>query len=960
MEGQTIATARIDIVGDASGIDAATARAKESIANMSRDARAQYSQLSVAERRRIDTMLRQAETIGMSRAEQIKYNAQLRASGPLLSEITKRVEASSAALAKSSKEFNQYGVSAAQQAAALRGTPAQITDIVVSLQGGQRPLTVLLQQGGQLKDMFGGIVPAAKALSSTFLGMINPVTLSATAFAALGAAWYQGSREMEDFRTHLTMTGGAVGLSVDQLSQMASQMDAMAGVTRGRAVEALTEVAKSGKIAGDQIGLVGEVAVRSSRILGREISDVVDEFAKLAEEPAKASAKLNEQYNYLTASVYDQIRALEEQGNKQEAAKIAQETYAQVTNERLGEVEQSLGYIERAWKAVGTAATGAWDAMKGIGRSATNSELIQGLEDDIRTQTEILESFGLSALSTFDEIERAMIRAWNKDAAKNALDQISEGRAEIARLMSEQAGDDFIARAQGINAQENQAAIQAAERVHKMLDDVAPKAEKARKAVEEYHRELDKIRKANPDSELLNPESIAKAEKAIRDRFKEAAGKAYSNDAATRQLMALREQEAALRAQIEGSAKLTEQQKRLAAFEQQIADIRGKQVRTADERSILAAENRLRTQLETNVAVEKEALAREAVLKFQERAAQVAEQMSTARDNQNEQYQRVLDSFGFGDKAMERVQAQRAIYKEFEKYQRQLSRGAELGLIGQERYREESDKIQAELQRRLAMEQSYYDEVDRLQASWALGAQQGLANYADEAANVFQSVNNLAVQSFQGMEDAIVQFATTGKMSFSDLTNSIIEDMIRITVQQSITGPLAGALGNVMGSWFGGGGFSTPQQSVGGSIATVDLTRNALGGVYDSPSLSAYSGGVYDKPQFFAFAKGAGVFGEAGPEAIMPLRRGSDGSLGVRAELPRMPAVQASMPQVIVNVQGAQGEPEVTTRRDQNGNLNVDLIWKQVSRQMAGEVASGQGQFVRSIERRYALTPKLG
>jgi len=388
------------------------------------------------------------------------------------------------------------------------------------------------------------------------------------------------------------------------------------------------------------------------------------------------------------------------------------------------------------------------------------------------------------------------------DQRKSAIDAIrgiAQALAVQADAQAKVAGEDFTAQAKAQNASEQKAAIDSQDKVNRRLDDTASKAEKARKEIEAFHLELADIRKVNPDSDLLKPENVAKVEKFIREKFKESGSKpkAFSNDAATRMLMTLREQEASLRAQAEGSAKLTEQQKRLAAFEQQIADIKSKQTLTADEKSILAAEDKLRTQLQVNVAVEQEARAREAVLKFQERAAQVSEQMATARENQNEQHQRVLDAFGLGDKAMERVQAQRAIYREFERYQRQLSRDADLGLIGQDRYREESDKIQAELQRRLAMEQSYYEEVDKLQASWALGAQQGLANYSDEAANVYQGISGLVTQSFKGMEDALANFVTKGKLDFSSLADSIIADMARIMIQQSITGPLAGAIGNL-------------------------------------------------------------------------------------------------------------------------------------------------------------------
>lgn len=907
MEGQTIATARIDITANAQGVEAATAKAKASLASMSKDAQAEYQRLSGAEKRRVEALIRQADTVGMTRAQQIAYNASLKTGGPILDEITRKLNASEAAARKSAVEFNKHGISAGQYAAALRGTPAQITDIFVSLQGGQRPLTVLLQQGGQLKDMFGGIVPAAQALSSTLLGMINPATLSAGALAALGMAWYQGSREMDDFRTHLIMTNGAIGLNLDQLSHMAERMDHMAGVTRGRAVQALTEIAKTGKIAGEQIGLVGEVAVRSSEILGREISEVVDEFARLATEPTQASAKLNEQYNYLTASVYEQIRALEEQGSAQAAAKLAQDKYAQATKERLSEVENSLGYIQRAWNAVTGAVKEAWDAMMGIGRENTLSDQIAETER---------------------QIAQFMDKAYERGAVKRRR-QVAELEGRLAELRAQQAGEDFTSAAKGQNAKEHKAAIEAQDRVNKLLEDAAPKAEKARKAIAEYHRELEKIRTANPESDLLKPGSIAKVEKSIREKFKETATKTkpYSNDAATRLLMTLREQEASLRAQADGADKLSEHQKRLAAFEQQIADIKAKKTLTADEKSILAAEDKLRAQHQVNVAVEQEAKAREAVLKFQERAAQVSEQMATARTNQNEQYQRVLDAFGLGDKAMERVQAQRSIYREFERYQRQLALGADMGVIGQDRYRVESDKIQAELQRRLAMQQSYHDEVDKLQASWSLGASQGFANYSDEAANVFQAVNSLVTDSFKGMEDALVQFATSGKASFSDLANSIIQDMIRITIQQSITGPLAGALGGMFGSGPAPAGV-TPGLNWShstGSFASGGYTGD--GAKYQPAGIVHRGEGVLNQEEIRS------IGGEAGFNALrQSLRRGH--AAGGMAGYPALPSVSPAGAGGVVNV-------TVNVSGDGQGSqVDAPVGWEQFAEEIGAFVDS--------------------
>jgi phage-related minor tail protein len=138
--------------------------------------------------------------------------------------------------------------------------------------------------------------------------------------------------------------------------------------------------------------------------------------------------------------------------------------------------------------------------------------------------------------------------------------------------------------------------------------------------------------------------------------------------------------------------------------------------------------------------------------------------------------------------------------------------------------------------------------------------------------------------------------------------------------------------------------------------AGANFSFNALGGVYDSPSLSAYSGGVYSTPQYFAFAKGAGVFGEAGPEAIMPLTRGADGSLGVRAVGRQSPAVQdaarqiEAQPRIAVSVDARStftGQPDDATMLAVE-RRNVALK-NQLVNELTAEINNPQKKFGRAI-----------
>lgn len=866
MAEQVIGVARIDIEGNADGVEAAVARAKNTINDMSQAAQAQYHQLSKAERRRIDTLIRQADTVGKTREEQIAYNAALRTSGPLLEEITGRLQKNKKtldeqkrSLVEQNKELHLGGLSAKEYAFAMRGVPAQITDIVVSLQGGQRPLTVMLQQGGQLKDMFGGIVPAARALGATFLGMINPATLSAASIAALSVAVYQGSREMVEFERNSIMTGDALGITSSRVSDMAARLDKLDGVTRGGAAKALTDLAKTGKISADQLETVATVALESNRLLGKEIADTVEEFVKLGDEPSKAVAELNEKYNFLTLAVYEQIKALEEQGRTEEAAKLAQSEYAQASVDRLERVQGTLGYLERAWASLKGVISETWDEMKGLGREKTELELIAAHEEQIK-----MYSANVEALQG-----RRFLSGSDRKSLNESLKQLNEARAALVELRANQAGADFTAWSNGINAEEQKAAIKAMDSINKILDDAAPKAEKAKKAIAEYHKELDAIRKVNPDHELLSPESIKRAEAAINKRFEERAKatKGYQNDAATRLLLTYQQTEASLRAQLESTEKLSEHQKRLVEFEQQIASLKEKSKLTKEEQSILAKESQLRAQLKLNAELEAERLARDAIVKVQERSKQIAEQMAQARVTAMTQQQRDLSAFGLGDKAQERLESERAIYREFERYQRQLANSTDFSKNGaEERYRFETLKIQDELRRRLAMQASYYEEVDRLQRDFGLGFQHGLANYFDESQNVYLSMGNLASLTFKQMEDSLASFVSKGKLDFRSLADSIIQDMIRITIQQSITGPLAGMIGGLFAPSAASIGVTNVSPNV--SLGNMLYSEFASGGYTGDGNKYEPAGIVHKGEGVLSAAEIRAIGGEAGFNAL--------------------------------------------------------------------------------------------
>jgi lambda family phage tail tape measure protein len=248
---------------------------------------------------------------------------------------------------------------------------------------------------------------------------------------------------------------------------------------------------------------------------------------------------------------------------------------------------------------------------------------------------------------------------------------------------------------------------------------------------------------------------------------------------------------------------------------------------------------------------------------------------ATGTQTTQDGFDQELAGIGMGDKARDRMRADLALRQKYAADLASLNEQRNTGQISPELYASETKVLQDELGKRLAAQQTYFSQVDAAQSDWSNGASDALQDYVDQAADVAGQTKQLFTSAFSGLEDGIVDFVKTGKLSFKDMADSIIEDLIRIQVRQAAAGFLSSAFSAFTG-WGAGSGTMT-------GFSEGAMVANAKGGVYSSASLSSYSGGIYDTPQTFAFAKGAGIFAEAGPEAIMPLTRAADGSLGVRS-----------------------------------------------------------------------------
>ena len=466
-------------------------------------------------------------------------------------------------LEKTQAQLGRTGMSAKQTAWAMRMIPAQMTDIVVGLSTGQSPFMVLMQQGGQLKDMFGGIGPAIKGVGSYVMGLINPFTLAAAAVGVLGVAYYKGTQEQDAFNKSLILTGNQVGKTSGQLADIAARAGVAANSTTGKAASTLNLLVESGKVAGDSLERVTTAVVKTSEATGIATDKLVDDFNKIAADPVEAITKLNDQYHFLTLATYNQIKALQDEGNQQEAARVATDAYATTMQQRAADIQDNLGYLEKAWNGLTDAAKGAWDAMLGVGRE-------QSLEQRLADATKKANDARGKAVGNIFGVP-----GWQTEAAAaaNFLQSAIDLQGDLTKVVA-------------AGREEQDKAIKIQQEADRVNQQFLSNADKRNKAIQQQKKFL--------DAGAISADQYAKNIARINEMYKDpksptaAKGKAYSEDAATRLLDQLNQQTSAMQSQLDASDKLTSATQARVKFEQQIADLKSKTQLTADQKSLLS------------------------------------------------------------------------------------------------------------------------------------------------------------------------------------------------------------------------------------------------------------------------------------------------------------------------------------------------------------------------------------
>ncbi|EPE9156820.1 phage tail tape measure protein [Salmonella enterica] len=681
----------------------------------------------------------------------------------------------------------------------------------------------------------------------------------AAAVYGLGKAYYEGEKESEEFNKQLILTGSYAGKTAGQLNEMAKSL-AGNGVTQHDAAGVLAQVVGSGSFRGGQVETVARAAVAMQNATGEAVDKTIANFQKLYDSPTRASEELNKQLHYLTSSQYEYISSLEQRGFKEAAGQAAADAYGKAEQRRSQQIIDNLGIIERAIRSATSRWKEFWDAALNIGRPKTEQYQLEQVNQAINQIYEDRKKSGKSDL--FD--------------------------AGLQKLLSQKKGLEFVIKSQEGYAESQAKAKKADDNVtasliyqNRILSENLSWQKKRSAALTELWANVAKA--PGKWSQAQRETAVAQINTDNKPPVTHKSP-AYHNDEASRLLLQYSQQQAQVEGQIAAAKlstteKTTEAHKQLLAFQQRITDLSGKKL-TAEEKSVLTHKDEIEQALQKLDISQQDLQHQNALNELKKKTLTLTSQLTEEESRVRQQHAMALATMGMGDQQRGRYDERLKIQQQYQDKLEQLKRDSKAkGTYGSDEYRQAEQELQASLDRRLAEWADYNAKVDTASGDWTLGASRALDNFMAQGSDVAGMTENVFTNAFNSMADGIANFALTGKMDFRSFTVSILADLAKMEARIAASKLLGSVLG-MFGAGASAGG-STPSGAY--SSAALSVIPNADGGVYRSAGLSQYSGSIVNRPTFFAFARGAAVMGEAGPEAILPLRRGANGKLGVVA-----------------------------------------------------------------------------
>ncbi|HHX9157443.1 TPA: phage tail tape measure protein, partial [Salmonella enterica subsp. enterica serovar Newport] len=560
----------------------------------------------------------------------------------------------------------------------------------------------------------------------------------AAAVYGLGKAYYEGTKESEEFNKQLILTGSYAGKTAGQLNEMVKSL-AGNGVTQHDAAGVLAQVVGSGSFRGGQVETVARAAVAMQNATGEAVDKTIANFQKLYDSPTRASEELNKQLHYLTSSQYEYISSLEQRGFKEAAGQAAADAYGKAEQRRSQQIIDNLGIIERAIRSATSRWKEFWDAALNIGRPKTEQYQLEQVNQAINQIYEDRKKSGKSDL--FD--------------------------AGLQKLLSQKKGLEFVIKSQEGYAESQAKAKKADDNVtasliyqNRILSENLSWQKKRSAALTELWANVAKA--PGKWSQAQRETAVAQINKDNKPPVTHKSP-AYHNDEASRLILQYSQQQAQVEGQIAAAKlstteKMTEAHKQLLAFQQRITDLSGKKL-TAEEKSVLAHKDEIEQALQKLDISQQDLQHQNALNELKKKTLTLTSQLTEEESRVRQQHAMALATMGMGDQQRGRYDERLKIQQQYQDKLEQLKRDSKAkGTYGSDEYRQAEQELQASLDRRLAEWADYNAKVDTASGDWTLGVSRALDNFMAQGSDVAGMTENVFTNAFNSMADGIANF----------------------------------------------------------------------------------------------------------------------------------------------------------------------------------------------------------
>ncbi|HCS5991093.1 TPA: phage tail tape measure protein [Escherichia coli] len=692
------------------------------------------------------------------------------------------------------------GISVGQYKAAMRTLPAQFTDIATQLAGGQNPWLILLQQGGQVKDSFGGMIPMFRGLAGAISLPMVGVTSLAVATGALAYAWYQGDSTLSEFNKTLVLSGNQAGLTADRMLTL-SRAGQAAGLTFNQAGESLAALVNAGVRGGEQFDAINQSVARFASASGVEVDKVAEAFGKLTTDPTSGLMAMARQFRNVTAEQIAYVAQLQRSGDEAGALQAANDAATKGFDEQTRRLKENMGTLETWADKTGKAFKSMWDAILDIGRPESSADMLA------------------SAQKAFDEADKKW--QWYQSRSQR------RGKTSSFRANLQGAWDDRENARLGLAAATLQsdmekagelAARDRAERESSQLKYTgeAQKAyERLLTPLEKYTARQEELNKALKDGKILQADYntlMASAKKDYESTQKKPSGVKVSagerqEDRAHAAMLALETELRTLEKHSGVNEKISQQRRDLWEAENQYVVLKE-----------AATKRQLSEQEKSLLAHEKE------TLEYKRQLAELGDKV---------EHQKRLNEL-----------AQQAARFEQQQSAKQAAISAKArGLTDRQAQRESEEQRLRDvygdnpdaLAKATSALKNTWSAEEQLRGSWMAGLKSGWGEWAESATDSFSQVKSAATQTFDGIAQNMAAMLTGSEQNWRGFTRSVLSMLTEIFLKQAMVG-IVGSIGSAIGGAFGGGASASTGTAIQAAAANFHFATGGFtgtGGKYE-------------------------------------------------------------------------------------------------------------------------------